>query len=167
MKLSIKFLVFIVVLGMVGLFFIKNPDWRPLLQVDDFVPQAPSIMKSWNDITQGDLEVGSKTITGKSKVYRWQDSAGTWQYSDEPPVSGQADLIWIDPDTNLIKGSKHKDTQQSVVVDTAISTVPSIPLPLTLAPDKVSKLIDDAKAASDLMQQRNKDLETFSSGSGQ
>ena len=70
MKIFIKFLMFVVVLGVAGLFFIKNPEGKPWLQIDYFIPDVEPIINTWNNLKQGDLAGAPKTITGKTQVYR-------------------------------------------------------------------------------------------------
>jgi hypothetical protein len=161
MKLFIKFLMFVVVLGVAGLFFIKKPDGAPWLTASAFIPDVTPIKKMLASVKRGSLTDASQNRSGKTQVYRWQDKDGNWQYSDQPPAVAKADEIWIDPDTNMIQGLAAKTE-----VEAAKSPAPSIPLPMTVAPSQVGKLMDDAKAVSALMDKRNKEIETLSDGAG-
>lgn len=166
MKLYLKFLLFILVLGIAGLFFIKKPNGQPWLSVDDFMPNIPELMAQGSNLFDSaqrsvDKATSSDPNAGKTKVYKWRDSSGNWHLSDKPisAAGGRDQVMHVDPDTNLLGGSRVSATE---VEQSRSDGVPNaVPLPMTVSPDRVGKLIDDAKAVQDLMDNRGQQLDNL------
>lgn len=96
---------------------------------------------------------------GKEQAYKWTDENGVTHYSSEPPqeLGKQALLLEVDPNTNLIQGAREKDE-----ILPSIAPEPSnTPLPAgsVYNPQNVKKLMDDAKAVQETMNERAKQLE--------
>lgn len=164
MKLYVKFLLFILVLGVAGLFFIKKPDGQPWLSLDDFMPDVPSLMAQASNMLDGaerklDKATSSDPNAGKTKVYKWRDSSGNWHLSDKPisAAGGRDKVMHVDPDTNLVGGVR--ESAPEVEQSRSDGVINAVPLPMTVSPDKVGKLIDDAKAVQDLMDDRSQQLD--------
>jgi hypothetical protein len=174
MKLFIKLLLVILVLGMAGPFFLKRPDGRPWMEPADVMPKISQWQheagrfwrdtKSWfSGLTDSDVLSrieGGDYQAGQTKVYRWRDANGTWQLSDQPPATGEADIIMVDPDTNLIQGLP-EEPEEPENVEQAPAQSPSVglPLPMTVPLDQVSKLQEDALKVQEQLNRRNEALE--------
>lgn len=167
MKLFIKFLLFMVVLGVAGLFVMKRPDGQPWLNPADFTPDTSAAERFIGHVKNwlggfGDDNAEPEPF-GQTKVYRWQDKDGYWQLSDTPPPGIEADVTYIDPDRNMIQGIRSQP--QPEPQNQGASDLPSgVPLPLTISPSKVQKLMDDAKQVQETLNQRNQDMDAIING---
>lgn len=179
MKLFIKFLLVILVLGMAGPFFLKRPDGQPWMDAGDMLPKISrwqsDSQRLWRDtqnwfsgLVNGDVvsKIGDADQPGgQTKVYRWRDANGTWQLSDQPPATGQAEIIMVDPNTNLIQGlAEEPEAPENVEQAPAQSPSVGLPLPMTVPLDQVSKLQEDARQVQEQLDRRNEALEEALNG---
>ena len=170
MKIFTKLILLILVLGLAAPFFIKRPDGRPWMKVDDFMPNISGMKaraENWWSRMVGKVEdiSGDKELdlpSGKTKVYRWRASDGSWQFSDMPP-KGKSEEVWLDPNANVIQSTSLPIAQEPEK-EAANPSGNGIPLPLTVSPGQASKLIEDVGKIQDLMDQRNQVLEDAISG---
>ncbi len=103
MNIAVKFLCLLLLLGMAGLFYIKNPDGEAWLSAEDLVPEV-----SMNDLWPRDLLSKLKGLirfdasnTEESvPVYRWKNKEGIWVYSDTAPIELEAELIRVSTGAN-------------------------------------------------------------------
>lgn len=172
MKLFIKLICFAVVLALAGPFILKGPDGQSLISFDRF---APGIMDSFYSLTAWKRDaakaIGEATgneHTGETKVYRTVNEDGTVQFSNIEPKKEGYEVIWVDPDTNLIKG----DPVDQVEVADANSSgkksasnakedIPSMPPFLTVSPEQAQKLMEDAKNLQKLAEERSRVLDNL------
>lgn len=87
----------------------------------------------------------------KEQAYKWTDENGVTHYSSEAPkeVNNQAQIIEVDPDTNLVQGLR-MDKEAAPT---------GLPTGSVYNPKNVKKLMDDAKAVQEKMNERSKQLE--------
>ena len=160
MKLFIKFMCFLAVLALIGPFILKTPDGRPLLSLHQVLPdmafRMPSL-PSWESIPD---ELGEHA--GETKVYRWTAGDGSLQFSNMEPENTEYEVVWIDPDTNLIQSlSANTPTlSQLPAQDSQESTINPFPV-LSISPEQLEKLHEDVKNVQNLMDERNKSLENL------
>ncbi|MGH1372047.1 MAG: hypothetical protein ACRBBW_08435 [Cellvibrionaceae bacterium] len=163
MRLMIKFFIFILVLGLGAPFILKKPDGTPLMDARELIPDVTAwstdIGGWWNRIKRKAPEVTGDIISGEeTTVYRWQAPDGSWQFSDTPPVQGEAEKITVDPNANLIEGLPEKvepepEQSQQPGVD--------LPLPMTISPDQLKKLKQDAENIQNLMNDRAQQMDNL------
>jgi len=123
MSLYVKFFLFALVLAMMGPFLLKGDDGRPLVSFNevfsdgdefsqgfekmfDLVKQFTQFGRSAVDSgADADLGVASQpqTVEGKTKVHRWKDAEGVWQFSDANTSGGDSEVVYIDPNTNILE----------------------------------------------------------------
>lgn len=92
---------------------------------------------------------------GKDKAYKWTDEHGVTHYSnEEPPVESAAEIIEVDPNTNIIQSIEipEKETEKEP------STITPVEGPL-YKPENIKKLIDDAKNVEKVLQDRHEQQE--------
>lgn len=185
MKFFIKLLLLLLVLGMAGPFFLKRPDGSPWMTLDQVMPtnELPNSeglksqlsyqlqkTKQWfsNTMPKFASESGPDSSSGSeaTKVYRWKGSDGSWQLSDQPPADGQAEMILVDPNTNLIQGLSEPVEEEIVEQTPAQEPSVGVPLPMTVPLDQVSKLQEDAKKVQEQLNKRNEALEEAVNGTG-
>ncbi len=162
MSLAIKFFCFLLVLGFAGLFVLKKPDGTPWLSLDSIIPDLSigSIKDTIDDAMPEQVLGGNDSVP----VYRWKDAEGNWQFSDAPPPESQAaEQIMVGTDVNrdlapvftprpAETASPKKSGKAILIKDSPLS-------PTTISPDKISKLVDDAKNVQNLVDDRQKQLD--------
>jgi len=162
-KIFIKFLIFVLILGLAGPFVMKGPDGKPMLSLRDFLPDVNQIKADVESMTgsaerQFDRATSSDLNAGKTKVYKWRDSSGNWHLSDRPiaEAGGRDQVMHVDPDANLVEG---REPTPEVEQSSAVESSNALSLPMTVSPSQVGKLIDDAKAVQGLMDKRAEQYE--------
>jgi hypothetical protein len=106
-KLFIKLVSLILVLGLSGPFFLRGPDGRTWLDYRDFLPDFSASGQKARAVATELKELGGPDSDQKSTaptsddppgvlndghesrgegLYRWQDADGQWHFSDQPPA---------------------------------------------------------------------------------
>lgn len=184
MKLFIKLLLFLLVLGIAGPFIIKKPDGRPLLTLNDIKSNTGEFLQSFRQMsalltslikpaassaTSQTSNDSSKENTNLTRVHKWRDKEGQWQFSDQAPENTYSETITINPNQNIINLKTMPLTQEHVE-SSAISNgasdlskttdspmlIPGIP---TL--NEAKKTIESAKMVQDLVNSRAQELEQY------
>ena len=78
-------------------------------------------------------------------VYRWQDADGNWHFSDAANPDGASELIYVDPDSNVVPSSEALASPEA----------PDAITPL----NKIQKLLDETRNAKEAMEERNEEIE--------
>jgi len=111
MRLFVKFLMAGLVLGVGGLFVIKDMDGRPLLRFDDLrwpamsLPEPPNVKQLFTKADDA-LPPGKSPQDRVVKVYKWKDAKGVWHFSDAPNPQGASATLDVDPNTNVVPAGK-------------------------------------------------------------
>lgn len=152
-----KFKPFIFILSLIGigalagLFVLKKPDGTAWLTFNDLGLNLPTTMS-----------VNSIDIPGKTTIYRWKDG-DSWSFSGEFPEGVDPALVeitYINPDTNLIQGlrpakdSSTEDLSGQLPDKLEPDQDFTMPVPLTIQPDQVLKLLEDARNMQGVMDDR-------------
>ncbi|ODS23021.1 hypothetical protein AB835_11055 [Candidatus Endobugula sertula] len=162
MSLIVKFVCFILVLGIAGLFVLKKPDGTPWLSVNEFIPdtsiissKAASMVNTLKDTTNP-----STKEAASEEIYRWQDQKGHWVYSDMPPTDQNAEVIHVTGSLNkdLAEKTTPTNTRSESTTATAESISTSIG-PTSLSPEKISGLLEETKKIQQLMNNRQSQLD--------
>lgn len=121
MKLYVKFLMFAMVLAMMGPFLLKGSDGRPLMSIDEMFSgeggfstgiakavemfnMALNMGKNSMSSEPGDQgETEAQDVAGKTKVHRWKDENGVWQFSDANTSGSTTEVVYINPNTNILQ----------------------------------------------------------------
>ncbi|MEH6358884.1 MAG: hypothetical protein V7745_07840 [Pseudomonadales bacterium] len=160
MKLFIKLMCFLVALALVGPFFLKAPNGQPFLSLRQVLPDIAFKMPSfpsWETISNPFNE-----HAGKTKVYQWVAENGRLQYSNIEPEHTEYEILWLDPDTNLIQGFS-ADVSTPLQASTPAYQEPAInqtPM-LSISSKQFKKLQEDVSNVQGLMDARNKTLESL------
>ena len=101
MKAGYKLMLFLLLGGLVGLFFIKGPEGEPILSLSDFkpdvsIPDTQALMNQVDAIRANfadGADADSNTASYSASYYRWQDNEGNWQFGDRPPPGVNAELM--------------------------------------------------------------------------
>lgn len=181
MKLFIKFLVVILVLGLAGPFILKRPDGRPWMQVSDMVPTASQWRQQaqqwWSNASDGNVsdsvdklsgetsDITGVSGLGKTKVYRWRDEHGNLVYSDEPRADGNHEIVVLGENQTVVPATKMPQAEPPAGKETAQGGEIAVPLPLTASPQEISQLMDDAQEVRHQMETRTQAIESAVEGS--
>lgn len=152
MKITTK----LIMLGLVGVaaapFILKKEDGTPWLTLSDVKKAAESS--------------ASKAIPSEPKqMYRWQDKAGNWHYSDKPSSQYQSQEVQLDTAYNQMKqinlpegfGETKKSTDGRFDPTEGGSS-----FPLTTAPlEKVPDMMKEIERVQDKLDQRQKAMENY------
>ena len=98
------------------------------------------------------------------KVYRWQDKAGKWHFSDSPPPKGQAyEEQIIDPATNVIQSTpviaKKTPPEENKQKETEKADKKEPPSSGPASAEGVKKLIQQANDIKAMMEQRQAQMD--------
>jgi hypothetical protein len=164
MKLYLKFILFLLIVAVAGLFFLKGSDGRPLLTIDKIKMHGislPSIdpLKHMADKTKNFLnpskaskdrasDKSAQTVT----VYRWKDKNGTWNYSNI--ANGHSEAVQIRPYENVVpdpKPAERGKQQKNMDKECTMGSAASLPSPLSVPVSEIPKLIRDAKGLQQKM----------------
>ena len=162
MKLIVKFFAALLVLGIGGLFILKKPDGTPWLSLDQILPQV-----SLSSVKQTVTDALPEQVIGgqddQVTVYKWRDSEGNWQFSDTPPDGATAEQVLVDTNVNRDLVPELRESPITTTTDSGGKAIfikdSSLPTPTTLAPDKLTKLIEDANNVQQLMDNRQQQLD--------
>lgn len=174
MKLFIKLMILVLLLGLAGPFFLTKPDGNPWMSLDDLLPEEGSVDGLWAKLTNNlsqfknmvGRELGDEQM-GKTQVYKWRAADGSWRFSDKPPSTEGAagvETVYLDPNTNMIKGLPNTTVTEPSAENTEVGSS-VVPLPMTVSPMQAQKMMDDARNIQALMDERNQTLEKMTGDS--
>lgn len=153
------FVVALLAAALIGPYFIKKPDGKPIMEMPtakDFIPEK---------LFSGDSNsnTGSSSISGSPSYYKWQDEQGQWHYGDQPPMdSSKVSTLQVDTNTNIIQSLK---IEPEIKEDEPQANQPKkLPDRLTsgeLSLENAVNSINDAILVRDMMESRNDQLKAI------
>lgn len=188
MKIFIKLLLLLLVLGIAAPFVIKGPNNQPLLSTDKLSMPSLSSLTSTSPTTEEVLSGKTKTasiqwskdqkvadtpahtvyIIDKNespktsinqRIFRWKNSQGKWQFSDEPNPNGPSIVVELANTTNTMAPVDTKKLDNALANTNSAFSSNSFPSPTTIPAAQIPELIKQAKAVQGLMDNRGKMLE--------
>lgn len=142
-KLFAKLMALVVVLALAGPFFIRGPDGEPLVSVNnirhDLSVAGAGFARHWQKLITR-FRPDAETVP----VYRWQDADGSWHFSESANPDGTGELIYVDPNQNVVPGYDDLGAQQS---DSEASK------------GNIRGILDETHNARQLMDERNAEIE--------
>lgn len=160
MKFFLKLMIAAVVLAVLAPFTVlKGKDGKPIMSFSDLKMPDLAMPKVPDAVQDASLPKAG----GKDVIYQWKDAKGILHFSSTPPPKGtEYTSKGYDPDTNLIQSVKTEEEQPPQTITTE---APRLEKPSDLAnvysPDKVEKLIKDAKNVQKLLNDRNQKLDAM------
>ena len=124
-------------------------------------------VRSWFSDSSTAIEGTLTTIdntTGKNttQVYKWQDVAGEWHFSNTPPPAGiKGSVETYRNDINITQAVQPPVEVAPAPEEKKATDIPETASPLLpiTDPDKVKKLINDAKNVQNLVNDRQKNID--------
>lgn len=123
--------------------------------------QGESILPSMNTIQRDVLS----TEETRQQFVKWQDENGRWHFGEKAPAGVKTQTVNVDTAANIIqsiKVNKPDDENGGSKAQISAPSAPSLPVPMTITPDKVSKLIEDSQNVENLMNDRLKQIDNLS-----
>ena len=135
-------------------------DGKPLLSWSELrmpgsssikLPELPTLPELATPIVPGTGE--ARAPNEPVRLYRWQGSDGTTQFSNEPPPEGvKYEVVEVNPDANLIPAAPQTPTAAPETGDEGLPTF--LPSPLTVSPGEALQLLEDARALREQSKER-------------
>lgn len=163
MKLFVKFLVFVLVLGVSGLFVLKRPDGKPWLDyrvfLNDIQTKFAEVKSLKKDLVDEVKDVAGGSEPQSTTVYKWRDAAGVVQYSDTPPPDGSGAVMVLNHATNIVQGTSVSARETAAPTKNPSVTYLSKPEQDASQNDSMLKgglenVMHDAKQVQGLLDQR-------------
>jgi len=153
----IKAMIFILLAAFAGLFFVAGPNGEPILALDDLKPDSPRLESSSG--------TSAGTSAGTTKVYKWQDENGVWQFSNQPVDEGQGEVLELDGNINTMPATDTSILNSKRASSGPRSSVMSIPAGLTTVPgDKVQEMMNTVNNLQQSVDDRKADMDKMTSG---
>jgi hypothetical protein len=154
------FVVAILAAALIGPFFIKSPDGKPVMEMptaQDFIPEQLFSGGS-------NSNTGSPLSSDGPSYYKWQDEQGQWHYGDQPPTdSSKVSTLQVDTNTNIIQGLKI-EPEVTEGIPQEVNQQQKLPDRLTsgeLSMENAVNSINDALLVRDMMESRNEQLKAI------
>jgi hypothetical protein len=143
--MMLKIIILLGIAACVAPFFIDGPDGQPLMSLDDWQPEMPSV-----ELPGASDEVEITT------VYKWQDEDGVWQFSNNPVDAQGAEQMALDGKINTMPAPQMPTSR------TEKKSAPvSIPGVATVSPGQAAELLDTVNNLQDTIDQRKADLDAL------
>ncbi len=147
MKIFIKLLLLLLIGAIAAPFFLKTPEGRPLITLEQI--KIPELSIFSTDPVSRWFRDSKDNETDSIKVYKWRDEKGVVHYSDYKKPGQEAELTEIKGISILPSMPKSETKQQKA--DTL-----AIPSPGTAQIGQIPKLIDDARQLEQVLGDRKK-----------
>ena len=159
-KLVLKFVVPLVVV----LSFIPGPNGQPIISWSDWLPDKQLITDAKKMLGKAPIKDNPFSNTSSKKtIYKWKDEHGRWQFSQDPPrnIATKAETFTVSANINTMAAPTTIDTNNDNTDTIKMHEIdkPAFPLPTTISPMDIPKLIENTKNIQKIMDQRNKNLE--------
>jgi hypothetical protein len=164
-------LLLFIVVGMPML--LPGPDGKPLMKPSDWIPTGKSLstipsqfsrffgnIKDVVEQGRDGLEgfAGDSISSESGKLFKWKDQQGQWHFTDTPGVDAVSQFeIDLPEVANVVEPPPQMPERKSNSAN-APSMPGGIPLPTTVSPADIPKLIENAKNVQGLMDQRSEQL---------
>lgn len=164
----------VMIIAVTLLFFIKKPNGQPWLSTSVIYSESTEIKDEMVALSFGALDsitlaitTAGEKITGATfeletpkPIYKWQDGQGQWHFSDVPNKNGKSEVVKLNPaDINVVVA---EDT--AILSGSAKSAALPFPqrAPEVYNSESINKLFEDAEKAKKRIEQRSKEVESFS-----
>ena len=141
----IKLMIGIVILACGGLFFIKGPDGEPLMTFDEL----------FSSPEQSSAELNRNIEP--TKVYKWQDENGVWQFSNTPVNESGAEVVILDGKINTMDAYVAPKQDKKASAANPFSALP--PGLTTVSPDKIGEMMDTVNNMQETVDDRKAELD--------
>ncbi|MEO1575091.1 MAG: DUF4124 domain-containing protein [Pseudomonadota bacterium] len=154
LKLFVRLMLLVLVLAIAGPVFLKGPDGRPMMTMDDvrvtLARTSNSMKMQWRRL-RGDVgqALGDENA-GKVEMYRWQDASGQWHYGDEVPEGITSETIYVDPDASRMDPIEIRPRERETAGPALDGSV--------VNPLRAREILDEVTNARDQANERQQEL---------
>ncbi|MDT8384755.1 MAG: DUF4124 domain-containing protein [Gammaproteobacteria bacterium] len=166
MMIRLMIIVLIVLVGAAALTTLNpaaeqslNPIIKGLANVRSWFSGTSSVLEG---IATDPLASGDNTDKNTTRVYKWQDAAGEWHFSNQPPPTGiKGSVETYRSDVNITQAPPPPVEPAAVVTEKSVSDIPTTASPLLpiTDPERVKQLIEDAKNVQGLVNSRQQTID--------
>lgn len=149
--MMVKLIILVVILGCVGLFVVKGPDGEPLMTVEKLFEGFPT---SLSDLLPADTE--AKEAPAITKIYKWKDENGVWQFSNSPVDEEGAEIMELDGQINTVQAFKAPPTTKKEKKGPT-----AIPGVMTVSPQQAGNMMDTVKNLQETIDQRKAEMDAI------
>lgn len=166
MNLGLKLMLFSLVAMIALPMFMIKPDGKPMMTLDDWLPDTKAISKTvskarntFHNATSGEPPLEDVALRSTGKMYSWKDERGVMHFSEEPPpVSAQQVKVRDLPkEVNVMQAVKPRTKPSSGSAGEEQGFKMSFPTTVPLK--EIPKLVENAKQLQALADQRGAALE--------
>lgn len=166
MMIRLMIIVLIVLVGAAALTTLNpaaeqslNPILKGLASVRSWFSGSASVLEG---IASDPLANGDNTDQNATRVYKWQDAAGEWHFSNQPPPTGiKGSVETYRSDVNITQAPPPPVAPAEEVAEQGASDIPTSAAPLLpiTDPERVKQLIEDAKNVQGLVNSRQQTID--------
>jgi len=142
----IKLMIGITVLACAGLFFINGPDGKPLMTFDELFSSS----------SPGPTTAEVNRRIEPTKIYKWQDENGVWQFSSTPVDESGAELVILDGQINTMDAYVAPDREKKAAASPFSALPPGL---TTVSPEKIGELMDSVNNMQETVDQRKEEID--------
>lgn len=165
MKFRVTMLLIVLIIMTVVLpMTIPGPDGKPVMTAEDWIPDVNGITNGVGEKIREMLYSASDAVesnTGvnvgmeRPQMYKWQDENGNWHYSDRADMTAKNQTTEAMPKIKNSMGAPPDiDFGERGTARSGAGGGGSIPLPLSVRPDRIPELINNAKNVQKLADDR-------------
>ncbi len=151
--MMLKIMIVIVILACAGPFFINGPDGNPLMTLEDLKPDITSPADLLPDALTPDPAPAAPT-----RVYRWQDADGVWQFSNNPADAQGAEEMALDGNINTMEAFKAPEKKAQAGKPSAPSSIPGV---ATVSPGQAAELMNTVTNLQETIDARKSDMDAM------
>lgn len=142
----LKFMVLLLIAAFVGLFFVNGPDGERVLTLEDFKPDVPAME-------------AEPELTTPTKVYKWQDENGVWQFSNQPQDAVLGETVEYDGKINTMPAVEATSSGSSA------SEQPGLAIPsglTTVSGEQAAEMMETVNNLQQTVDERKAQLDAMS-----
>ena len=139
--MALKMMIFLAIIGCGGLFFLKGPTGKPFLSMDTLFSSP----------------VETTLPSAPTKIYKWQDENGVWQFSNTPVNEKNVETMELDGKINTMDAFKAPRTQTATKPKNQFSSVPSGML--TISSDQLSDMMETVNGLQETVDKRKEQMD--------
>lgn len=151
-----KFLITLLIIACIAPLFIKGPDGKPIMSLDDWKFELPG---SVDDLLPAGDAVDVISESGPETVFKWQDEEGQWHFSSTPPTDvAVAEEMTLDGDINLMEAYL-PPLEEQANTESAISQMPAGPM--TVSPGQVKEMMETVTNLQETIDDRKSEIDAI------
>ena len=146
-------IVLVILAALIAPMFIKGPDGKPLMSLDDWKVDVPGDVGEL--LPDGAAEpAGPETTT----VYKWQDENGQWHFSNTPQDMANAETMELSSDINIMDAVAIPEDEPAKPQQTGVGAQAGV---MTASPEQVKEMMETVTNLQETVDQRKADMDAM------